>query len=179
MQAVKGFSIKLMFGVSRLPDNSLPETKTALDESPQQSGSRIIDLSKLTLYIVAVGAFFDALSIFIPWGQMGNIYWYLPLSVPIGWPAVFMEGSTFIWTITLTLKLAVFTALISLLFVMYSKNRLSQVALIVSIISSLISFQVAFAHGEILYLGFTVAAIGCLVNVFGIVLRYLEIELVP
>jgi len=165
--------------VLELEDDALPASLTAVREPTKTLTVNLVDLSKWVLVLVSAGCVTDILTTFIPWGYMGNLQWFLPLSIPIGWPAIFMDPSIQIWTIAIVLKLAILSVLGSLLFYKYSKNALFQLALLASIALSFAGFGVAFAHGMILSFGFYVVVISCFLKITGLALNYLEIEIVP
>jgi hypothetical protein len=135
-------------------------------------------LFKWGTFVLAIGCVFDVLSTFLPWGQMGNLFWYLPLSIPIGWRPIFMEETTPIWTITIAIKLAILTGIAGFILYKYSKDRLSALALVVSICFSCVSFAVAFMGGMIVSFGFYVLVLGCGMKLFSLILNYVEVELV-
>jgi hypothetical protein len=157
----------------------LSENQTIPNVPSTVSTSRIVDLSKFAPYFVIVACISDLLAVFIPWGEMGSIHWYLPLSVPIGWPAVFMETSTQIIAVAVLLRISLVVTLLSLLFYQRSKNALSQITLLFSVGFAAVAFAISFMHGMILYLGYYAVLVAMVFKIVGLSLKYLEIELVP
>jgi hypothetical protein len=157
----------------------LSETQTIPSVPPEASAVRIVDLSKFTPYIVAVACLSDLLAIFLPWGEMGTVHWYLPLSVPIGWPPVFMETNTAIIAVAILIKLALVMTLSSLLFYQRSKNVLFQLTLLSAVGLAAAAFAVSIGHGMILYLGYYAVLVALVLKIIGLCLKYMEVELVP
>lgn len=156
----------------------MSENRTIPSVSPKEQTVRIVDLSKFTPYLVAIACISDLLAVFIPWGEMGSVHWYLPLSVPIGWPAVFMETSTQIIAVAVLIKLSLVVTLVSLLFIQRSKSVLFQLALLTGIGLTGAAFAVSITHGMVLYLGYYVVLVAVVLKIIGLSLNYFEIELV-
>lgn len=157
----------------------MSENQTIPSAPPKEPAVRIIDLSKFTIFLVAIGCILDLLATFIPWGEMGNIHWYLPLSVPIGWPPVFMEASTPIIAVAILIKLSLVVTLVSLLFYQRSKSVLFQLTLLSAVGLAAAAFAVSFEHGMVLYLGYYAMLAAVIMKIIGFSLKYIEVELVP
>jgi hypothetical protein len=157
----------------------LSENQTIPSVPLKEPVVRIVDLSKLAIFLVAIGCVIDMLAVFIPWGEMGTVHWYLPLSVPIGWPPVFMETSTQIIAVAILIKLSLVVTLVSLLFYQRSKSVLFQLALLSAVGLAAAAFAVSFAHGMVLYLGYYAVLTAAIMKIIGFSLKYVEIELVP
>jgi hypothetical protein len=157
----------------------LSENQTIPSVPPKASTGKVIDMLKFTPYFLAVACLSDLLAIFIPWGEMGTVHWYLPLSVPIGWPAVFMETSTQIIAVAILIKAALLVTLVSLLFYQRSKNVLFQLSLLSAVGLAAAAFAVSFEHGMVLYLGYYAVLVAVILKIIGLSFQYLEVELVP
>lgn len=162
----------------KLAGHRLSEIQSIPNVPPKETTGRIIDMSKFAPFLVAAGILSDLLAIFIPWGEMGSVHWYLPLSVPIGWPAVFMETSSQIIAIAILIKAALVMTLLSLLLYQRSKDVLFQLSLLISVGFAMAAFAVAFMHGMILYLGFYAVLVAMVLKVIAFSFKYVEVELV-
>ncbi len=145
----------------------------------KEAHGTVVDMSKFTPFLVAVGCLSELLATFIPWGAMGTVYWFLPLSVPIGWPAVFMETSDQIIAVAVLIKVALAVTLLSLFLNQRSKNVLFQLTLLTAVGLTAAAFAVAFAHGMVLYLGFYAVLVAVVLKIIGLAFKYVEVELVP
>jgi hypothetical protein len=157
----------------------LSENQTISSVPPKEATSRIIDLTKFTPFLVAAACISDLLAVFIPWGEMGSVHWYLPLSVPIGWPPVFMEESIPIIGVAILIKLSLVFTLVGLLLYQRSKSALFQLSLLLAIGLAGAAFAVSFMHGMILYLGYYAVLVAVVLKLIGFSLKYIEVELTP
>jgi hypothetical protein len=156
--------------------HKLPETRSI---SPKELKGKIVDLSKFTPFLVVVGVIFDILATFIPWGAMGNLHWYLPLSVPIGWPAIFMESSGQIVAVAILIKVALVVTIVSFLFYQRSKKVLFELVLLSAVGIAVAAFVIVSAAGMVVYLGYYAVLAAAVLKIIGLSLKYVELELVP
>jgi hypothetical protein len=147
--------------------------------SPKELKGKIVDLSKYTPFLVMAGCILDILATFIPWGEMGTLHWYLPLSVPIGWPAIFMESSQQIIAVAILIKVALIVTIVSLLFYQRSNKVLFKLVLLSAVGIAGAAFVIVSAAGMVVYLGYYAVLAAAVLKIISLSLKYVELELVP
>jgi hypothetical protein len=90
-----------------------------------------------------------------------------------------METSFQIIAVAILIKLALVVTLVSLLFCQRSKSALFQLSLLLAIGLAGAAFAVSFMHGTILYLGYYAVLVAVVLKLIGLILKYVEVELIP
>jgi len=150
--------------------------------SRESTKSSIIKLSEKAFYLIFVGALFDVIAGFLPWGIDARVYYYLPWTPPLltlDRSAIFLEGSTYV-VASLSIRVAAILAWVGVILYEFVKKKLliPRVFILVSIILSLLAFSVFVGMNFIFSWGFYIAVLGLVCKSVGILSDVLKVEVI-